>query len=167
MKKRMALAALGVVLVAGCGGGGSSGDTLLRDPSPGEPMAHNILEQVTQSGLGGQERNVVVDNQEDWRAFWARHKAGQPGADTPPPVDFTRETVVALVQTQGSCNTRHIADVQVAAPTETQDPRPVARVTYYTGVLFCIPAPIQPVLVARIDNPARLKVEFRLQPPRP
>jgi hypothetical protein len=53
-----------------------------------------ILAQGIASGVG-QPTQIVVRSQSDWAALWSRHARTQL-ASPPPPVDFSRDMVVAL-----------------------------------------------------------------------
>src|SRR5262245_35790098 len=58
------------------------------------PVPFSTLAKGLASGVG-QPTQVVVRTENDWAALWSRHMGTQI-APSPPPVDFSRDMVVAL-----------------------------------------------------------------------
>lgn len=72
------------------GSGGARGDRRLEDR---RGLSFESLDHGTWSGIREPLRAVIRD-QAAWQELWARHVAGRP--TPPPPVDFTREMVIAF-----------------------------------------------------------------------
>lgn len=78
--------AMGLMLLAGASG------TPQETP---HPFPIQTLARGTSSGV--RERLVtVIKTEEAWRALWQRHIVGVEPRPAPPPVDFSREMVVAV-----------------------------------------------------------------------
>ncbi len=84
MKRRAALLALGLLILASACAG----------RTPGTPVGFSTVELGASSGIRDPTR-VVVRTSREWLVVWARH--AQPvGAVVPPPVDFERDMVVGV-----------------------------------------------------------------------
>jgi hypothetical protein len=59
------------------------------------PVPFSTLAKGLASGVG-QPTQIVVRTQNDWAALWSRHMRTQTAPSPPPPVDFSRDMVVAL-----------------------------------------------------------------------
>jgi len=55
----------------------------------------STLAKGAQSGVR-EPTQVVIRSRDDWLVFWGRHARMQAGPPSAPPVDFSREMVVAL-----------------------------------------------------------------------
>lgn len=158
MNTRIWLLSSFLFLAAGCGGGHD--DPV--DLPVGVAAEFQTIESSSFSGLGGAARNLVIDNPADWQSFWAQHKSGTPDAQNPPPVDFSRETVVALVQSFSDCSPLVLRSLNTAPSPDGPSARPVIEVAYASPPALCIPGPYQPVKAVRITNPSHMPVSFKL-----
>lgn len=70
-----------------------------RDASAGLPsMEFETIDLGQYSGIVGQRPQVfTVDTQAEWEDFWSRHQADVMPTPPLPPVDFSRNMVVAVV----------------------------------------------------------------------
>ena len=59
------------------------------------PVPFSTLAKGLASGVA-QPTQIVVRTQNDWAALWSRHMRTQIASPPPPPVDFSRDMVVAL-----------------------------------------------------------------------
>jgi len=59
------------------------------------PVPFSTLAKGLASGVA-QPTQIVVRTQSDWAALWSRHMRTQIAPPAPPPVDFSRDMVVAL-----------------------------------------------------------------------
>ena len=100
---------------------------------------------------------LVIDNQKDWRSFWATYQAGQFPKTDPPNVDFERDQIVAGMMGQ---RTTGGYDISIAGIFESVD-RIVVRVLEASPGRECavIQVVTSPVTAATIPR-SNLSVEF-------
>ncbi len=67
-------------------------------PADGPTAAFETIELGDQSGISLEEPQVFrIDSASGWEEFWSRHGADQTPLPDLPPVDFSREMVIAVV----------------------------------------------------------------------
>lgn len=178
VRLRALMAALPLA-VAACGGGGDSGPSPAMAPvaapaPPGpepqppaspapdhgvaQPKTYHLIEATGTSSLSGEARNLVIQDQAAWQAFWAQHKRGLPEAAMPPAVNFSAESVAVIVGTPNDCTP---VDIWSVVPAETPTGS-VMRVRYRNmkAVTECRPPPYQHVTALRFANPGQGPVDF-------
>lgn len=70
-------------------------------PANGLPMDFETIDMGQYSGIAGQRPEAFkIETQVQWEELWARHQAIVMPAPAPPPVDFSRQMVIAAVDGQ-------------------------------------------------------------------
>lgn len=124
------------LLLAGCldqGGSPGTGGSPVLSPSPpatGGPVALREIEAGTQTGAQ-QTSHLVIADAAAWTRFWQEHNSNRIATEveTPPPVDFARETVVVALL---GAKPNGCWAVRVENATAQPDGRVVVGVTTYT-----------------------------------
>lgn len=158
---RLPLVLVVALLAAGCleGGGPAGGDD-----APAELTVRDLA-KGQHSGVRERTREVI-DTDAAWRAFWARHASADVPPPPVPPVDFTRERVLAVVNGDqpNGCQ-----DVQVGPASRAQGVLTFVVISWdnESASRGCTEAITQPHHVLAVgDVDSVIRFEERAQQPR-